>query len=319
MDREIQINRVLSCLAALSRNGVAAPLLYPIEANRALFQAMLSPRRYCQWLHGRAKRLHPEKLLEISELLPEYDPVLHNHLMTVERNPVLGLIRPLVQRIANLILHAKRPLLLADFGAGGMEVQRQVIASLPVGKKHPLVTFIGFDISLAACDLAQANLASQLPEGISILPSAEACARWLQQSPAPSARPIRAATCRVSIFDLPAHFAPGAFDVIFHSFFRHHLDASVLANVEATAARLGRRVWEYDGYQNWPTVMWASLFSWHNPIFLAATLLSHRRFATRRQLLASHKGSRLRFYGNGCYLREINYQAKRRTKRWMET
>ena len=303
MDREKQITRVLSLLDSLARESVSAARTYAIEENRALFEAMRSPGRFVRWLTGRAIKLAPERLVEINELLPELDQAVHARLIAFERNKRFGLLKPLVQRIRDLIRTADRPLVLADFGSGGMEVERQVIESLAHEKDHPLVTFVGFDASSEAGVLARRNLAARVPEGISVFQSADACARWLKEPALIPGQAVRVAFCRTSILELPQDFAHGTFDVIFHSFFQHHLDARHLRKPEESVA-LGGRVLEYDGFHDWLAMMVVSILGWNDPVFLAAGMVSHRRLATRDQVIARSTNSRLHFYPNGCYLRE---------------
>lgn len=302
MDRDNQITQVLARLAALAQDPLCAARADAIDANRVLFAALRSRGEYYHWLRGAARKLAPQRLLEINELLPEYDGLVHDRLIAIEQCRHLGLMRPLVQRIRTLILAAHHPLVLADLGSGGMEVERQVIESLAAVPHHPAVTFLGFDRSADAGELARRNLAPVA--ALRVLPSLEECARWLKEPGLDSSRSIRVAFCRAAIDDLPGAFAAGTFAVLFHSFFRHHLDDDVMRQVDARVTPLGQRVLEYDGYRNWKASLYLSLFSWRDPIFLAAALMSHYRYATRRQLIARCTNSRLILFRHGCYLRE---------------
>jgi hypothetical protein len=121
------------------RHGYAgnADMLYAIEENLLFLKAIRSLPRYFAWLVGRAPHIDGTRLKELTDFpVPEWDVAMHTRLIEMQRKEKVGLIEPLVQKVCEYITKENRELVMANFGAGGMEVDRQVIARL-LEKKYP--------------------------------------------------------------------------------------------------------------------------------------------------------------------------------------
>ena len=103
-----------------------------MEENIAFFQAAKTVFGYIRWLITRAGKINKKELRELTDLHPDkWDREMHTKLIEVERKKFPGLIKPLVDQIVSLIIsNEHRPLVLANLGCGGMEIERKVIMKL---------------------------------------------------------------------------------------------------------------------------------------------------------------------------------------------
>ena len=162
MSKRIQeINSAIEKLEAFKNDSTYAKVAYAIDENVVFMKSIKRLTSYVWWLIAHSKKTLPDELLELTDFpVEEWDIKMHRRLIEIERNKHIGLGKPLVDKITAFVLREDRPLVLVNLGAGGMEVDRQVIASLIEGKhRHPTI-FIGVDKSLTTHKIAKENLGS---------------------------------------------------------------------------------------------------------------------------------------------------------------
>lgn len=292
--RRDELELILAQLQQHSAQAISAGHGYALDETVRLIESLSSVSRYLDWFAHRLPQLLPDRLLELNELLPEWDEPIHRQLLHIERNRWPGFIRPIVNRLALEIAAAGRPITIVDLGAGSMEIERQVISRLRT--QRLAVTFIGIDESASAHQHARDNLANS-DTAIEIIQAPLDQALDLARRPADDFRVILCQASASAIAQLPHQ----SIDLLFHSFMRHHLTTTEQLALDASAAQVARRCLEYDGYHCRAHLIPLSILTWHHPGFLAASLFSHARFPTRPQLRARHNG-RVKFFQNSCYL-----------------
>ena len=145
-NRKEIIKEVLNHLKLLQSNNSINQ--YAVEENINFFKASKSIPTYLFWVIKKAPRVDGERLLEINDLLQKWDLAMHERLIEIEKRTFPGLITPLVEKIANIILNTNNQITVMSFGCGGMEAERQIISSLIANKHDTRVVFIGVDRSL---------------------------------------------------------------------------------------------------------------------------------------------------------------------------
>ena len=129
--RIVEINGILEKLLEFKNDPRYGDRLYAIEENIRFAEAIKSLPSYVWWLLTKAPKIDGSRLLELTDFpVEEWDVRMHGRLMEVERDKKIKLIKPLVDKITEFIIQENRPLVLANLGAGGMEVDRQVISNL---------------------------------------------------------------------------------------------------------------------------------------------------------------------------------------------
>lgn len=279
----------------------AAGRIYALDETICLMKALRSVGGYVNWLARRMPGLRPDGLLELNELLPEWDEPIHRKLLKVERDRWPRFVRPLVNRITDEISAADRPMVVMDLGAGSMEIERQVICRL-LHTKCAGVSFIGLDEAPTAIEHARSNLAG-LGAAVELIEADLPEALALCQLPKPGLRVIICQASASSLADITDH----SVDLLFHSLMRHHLSSSEQMQLDATASRIAHGVIDYDCYRGGIHLLPLSLLTWQDPAFLAATLFSYVRCPTVRQLKA-RRGT-LSIHRNGCYLNSLGLRA----------
>jgi SAM-dependent methyltransferase len=302
-NRKSWINEILKELNVLKNN---CPLSnrYALEENIAFFQAAKTIFGYIRWLITRAGKINKKELLELTDLQPDrWDREMHEKLIEVERMKSPGLIRPLVDQIISLIITTKqRPLVLANLGCGGMEIERQVIRRLISVGHNCHIIFIGIDKSPVTQETAIENL-QDVRDYADIVQIENLDNEFLQQFYRKESNKFHVILCKNDIFKLDNHFPRKTFDIIYHSLFKHHLNDREKLRMDEIAQRLSKHVLEYDGYRSWLTLIPQTITAWNHPIFLNASILSNFRFLTKKELkTTTSKTSQLCFYKTGTYL-----------------
>ncbi|MBI4099355.1 nitroreductase family protein [Candidatus Parcubacteria bacterium] len=306
-DRAATIGEIIQDLRRLA--AVAPQERTAIEENVAFFEAAKTIPSYVGWLASRGRKLEGQNLRELTDFsLPRWDAEMHTRLIAVERRRFPGLIRPLVARLARGIRGHTGTLVLANFGCGGMEVERQVLAGPAVSGGGSRVIFIGFDKSPAAHRIARENLSSLLPWPAFY--EVEHLDHGLLQEIVrcePAARIVILA--KNNLFLLRDDFPSQTFDVVFHSLFKHHLADPQQADLDATIKELAKYSLEYDGYRSWLVMAPQTVTTWRYPVLLGATIFSDLRYRTKAELRSRYRGDRLTFFPIGTYLREPRLHA----------
>jgi len=299
--RNNQITNIVKELNALKKETTVQDMIYAIDVNIEFFKVARSILSYCKWLLSRARKLDSNKLLEINELLPKYDEEVHRKLIEIERKKFPGLIEPLVSYIFNFITMADNDVIICSLGAGGMEVERQVIERLHKTDYQHNILFIGFDISDSARNTARNNLKTLNFMEITVVDLDSHATDFV-----PKLNQLRlknkftVVLCKENIFSLDKVMPPKSFDLIYSCLFYHHLIRSQGELLESICSKISRTSIEYDGYKSMLHVIPQTLESWSCPVFMNATIFSNLRFPTKAEL--KHKSNKIQFFKVGTYL-----------------
>lgn len=304
-DRKTVLAHILTDLESMKTNGFLNQ--YAIDELIHFFHAIQSWPKYLFWLFGRARTLDRARLLELTDLpFPRWDREMHLKLMEVESRDFPGLITPLVDRVVDAILQkGSDPFVTANLGCGGMEVERQILKRLHAKKHSGQVVFIGFDISATVHEIAKDNLRN-VESDIVIHEVASLDSEKLVGILAQEKKRHVVILAKNDIFALPNHFKPGAFDVMYHTLFKHHLTAQQKENIDSVIEQLTRFGIEYDGYKSWPHILIPhTLTAWKYPAYFNGTIFSDFRYFTKQELRQqSRVGWSLKIFPVGTYLKE---------------
>jgi hypothetical protein len=303
--RNQEIKEAIAKLESFKNDPAYAKDLYAIDENIVFLKSIKHLASYFGWLVSRSKKIAPARLLELTDFpVEEWDVKMHRRLMEIERNKFIGVGKPLVDKIVASVAGEKRAQVLVNLGAGGMEVDRQAIAALLEKKyAHPLIV-IGVDKSPVSRALAKENMSS-LGSAVKVIECGELTHQRLNEIEAAN-KGIAVILCKNDIFTLDRDFPPAAFDLMYHSLFKHHLAPELRPRLDALMKKLAHHVYEYDGYRTWGVIVPQTVVAWNYPFFLSGTVLSNIRFdkeAAVRERAAAAKS--LAFYpGTGHYLLE---------------
>lgn len=274
---------------------------YAIDENIAFFDAIRSIFKYIRWLLIRAPKIDGKSLLEINDLLPQWDESMHRKLMEVERKEFPGLIAPLVKQLSNIILGSKVPLILVNLGCGGMETERQIIDFLLKNKFSSKITFVGIDRSEIASRLIINNIKA-FGDMVDFFAVDNLDDTKLVELRKTSSKKYLIIFCKNNIFDLDKYFSQNVFDITFHALFRHHLSEKDRLDIDVITEKLSKSVIEYDGYLSRVNIIPQTIAGWNAPVFLNAAIFSHLRFLRKKDLLVLNKNKKILFTKIGYYL-----------------
>lgn len=298
--RQEQIDRLTHALEQLlARPGVTAEVAAGVTENLVMLRASSGVVSYLHWLWTKGLGLPRNRLIEVQDLLPEFDAQIHAGLLEVEQGRYPNLILPLVQTLKGAVTNANRPVSVVDLGAGAMTTERRVLGEL-IAQRHPHpILMIGVDHSATAREIARRQMAS-LGDEVEIveadvldLPRCLSDARQLRRH--------RVILADVAVEDLPRN-PPVKADVVFHCFLRHHLAERAAVELDGLALSMGRRVLEYDGFRNAVALAFFSAYGWRDPTFLAATIFSYLSFSTRGVIARRAGEDSISFHRTGTYL-----------------
>jgi hypothetical protein len=302
--RVAQIQQALAKLEAFKRDPAYASQQYAIDANLAFLKAAQSLPRYLWWLFTVAPRLDGSRLLELTDFpVEEWDIEMHTSLIEMQKRKNPGLITPLVSAIRDYIKTEDRDLVIANLGAGGMEVDRQVV-EWALNTNHPhRLTIVAVDKSPITRKIADKNL-KEFADKAEIVEVGEITAEDLKRMRENAQKQILIVMCTNDIFDLPKAFPEKYFDLMYHSLFLHHLNSSQQQAIEQVMKSLSKTCYEFDGYRHWPLGFVQSMFSWASPVFLNGTIISMARYITKEDIV--QKAGKLSYYNNTAhYLRRF--------------
>lgn len=303
--RKIEIGGILERLREFRNDPRYGDRLYAIEENMRFAEAMKSLPRYGWWLLTRAPKIDGTRLLELTDFpVEEWDVKMHGRLMEIERNKNIKLIKPLVDRILKFVFDENRPLVMANLGSGGMEVDRQVISELIDKRYDKPIIFIGVDKSPITNKIAKENLNS-LGKGIEIFDIENLTKNRLEEIVGTNKR-VAVILCKNDIFNLGIEFPPKYFDLVYSSLFKHHLTEDDKEKLDKTIKEISKKSLEYDGYRSWLIIPLQTLTGWNYPNFLNAEIFSNLRFTNKMNLInySQNKGKILFYKGTGFYLLE---------------
>ncbi len=275
---------------------------YAITENIRFFRASRSMWSYVTWLLT-AGRLDARRLLEINELLPEYDKQLHDSLIEIERKKFPGIIEGAVQYLELLRrkVDADR-IRIGSIGSGGCEVERQFIertlrAPLGTGK----VTIVAFDISIAAHDRAEENLESLKSERIRMVRVPQLTAESLRTLETETTQDMLVVFAHNDIFTLDSIFEKQTFTVLMSVLFLHHLPRNLGVELVRLMERAATYVMHYDGYRSLPHMIIQSFAGWKQPVFMNAAVFSNLRFWTKRGVSEAFAHMEVVSYSHGHF------------------
>ncbi|MBM2818187.1 MAG: hypothetical protein HW401_777 [Parcubacteria group bacterium] len=304
--RRIEIDSILQKLREFKNDQRYSDRLYAIEENMRFAEAMKTLPSYVRWLLMRAPKIDGSKLLELTDFpVEEWDVRMHKRLIEMERKDRPGLVKPLASKVVDIILKENRPLILANLGAGGMEVDRQVISHLLEKNYDKQIIFIGVDKSPITNKIAKENLNS-LGKAVGIFDIGILTKNKLEEI-AKANKGIAVILCKNDIFNLNVEFPPKYFDLVYNSLFKHHLtEESDKDKLDKIIKEISKKSLEYDGYKNWPIMALQTLAGWNYPNFLNAEIFSNLRFKDKKNIIFSSRNKgKISFYkGTGFYLLE---------------
>lgn len=301
--RKIEIGGILEKLREFENDSRYGDRIYAIQENIKFAEAIKSLPRYAWWLLTRAPKIDGARLLELTDFpVEEWDVRMHGRLMEIERNKNIKLIKPLVDRILKFVFDENRPLIMANLGAGGMEVDRQVISELIDKKYDKPIIFIGVDKSPITNKIAKENLNS-LGKGIEIF-DIENLAKNRLDEIAGANKGVAVILCKNDIFSLDVEFPPKYFDLVYSSLFKHHLTEDGRQKLDKTIKEISKKSLEYDGYRSWRVIIPQTIVGWNYPNFLNAEIFSNLRFKDKKSLIVflGNKGKISFYKGTGFYL-----------------
>lgn len=304
MSRNEVIDSAIKRLRAFALKNTDDKRAYAIEANIAFLEAARSIPRYFWWLFRVAPKLDGSRLLELTDFpVEEWDVAMHERLIEMQKRKRPGLIAPLVGAITEYVQKESHDLVIADLGAGGMEVDRQVAEwALKTNYPHTF-TIVAVDKSPITRRIADKNL-KELANDVEIIETSELSMNELQQMRKNATKKILVVMCTNDIFALDRQFPSKYFDLVYHSLFRHHLNLAEQEKLDHTIQTISKRHFEFDGYKSWPHGFIQSMFAWTSPVFLNGTIISMARYKTKIQ--ASQESGEVSYYTNTAhYLRKF--------------
>ncbi len=301
--RKILIENIINDLLQIRKTGIENK--YALEENIKFFKAARSPLLFIFWLIFRAPTINGTLLLELCDIsFQKWDHQMHEHLIEIQRKPFPGLIRPLVNAINNFIHKSTtKNLTLVNFGSGGLEIERQLISHILISHSAKNVTFICIDNSQTAHEIGKNNL-YPLRESIQIIEIEKLNKDGLVSILDNREKPCQIILCRNDIFSILNEFQDMKFDLVYNSFFMHHLNLEKERRLLTLIESLTKHYFEYDGYKSWLIMIPQILTIWKHPVLLNATIFSDLRYKTKNELVVRKKGS-ITFSRTGTYLSKL--------------
>jgi len=275
--RKKEIKKILQELSIFPRNISTD---YARYENILFFESLANPFRYFKWLIDATPRIQrTDELFEINELLTQYDEQMHHGLVAVERATFPKLIEPLVHELYLYIKNNNEPVTLLCLGAGGMEVERQIICRLKLEGWNGSLLFVCVDRSPKAHSFARKNLAET---NVPIVFKKEIRNKEIIEMNTDQG--IKILQCTNDIFALDKYFASAKFDLVYNSFFLHHLSYSQRTSLNKIMQIIAKTTIIYDGYRSSFHLLPQSLVAWNNPILMNASIFSGLRYLSKKEI-----------------------------------
>lgn len=304
-----KITEILNELNQLKNNTINNRMLYAIQENIIFFKSAKTIPAFISWLIRIAPKLDGTKLLEINDLLPKYDTEVHSKLIEMERRPKPGLIKPAFDRIISYIKDNNSNLILASFGSGGMELERQIMDFLLKKNFSKKILFVAIDQSSLAHQISKNNY-KELGDNIESYDFDECAPTDLEYVIKVQQKTFAFIHCKNDIFSMPKIFYNKVFNLSYHTHFKHHLTNFQKNQLDQVVDSLSEKVIEYDGFLNWIGMIPQTFIGWDNPVFLNAEILSNLRYFKKPDIIRmskeKHPESHLTFSKLGFYVLEYN-------------
>src|SRR3989338_5064144 len=292
-----EIGSAIEKLEQLKHDPTFTEKMYAIEANFEFLNAIKTVPRYINWLLTKASKLDSAKLLELTDFpVPEWDIKMHKRLIEIERRDRPGLVKPIVDAVVDEFAKAGKDMIVADLGAGGMEVDRQVaIRSAKSSFAHKL-TIVAFDKSATTREIARENLADISAE-VEIVETGILTQTELESLRKKAAKKVLIIMATNDIFDLSTSFPEKYFDIVYHSLFKHHLDKREQEKFEGVILNVSKIAFEFDGYRSFfPHLLIQSAMAWSSPVFLNGTVFSMLRYKNKNDF-----SQNVKFFNNTAH------------------
>ncbi|MDP3996641.1 MAG: hypothetical protein Q8P86_03040 [bacterium] len=303
--RQEEIEEIIGNLKELKRDEDKNKE-YAIDANIAFFTALLSYRSFLRWFIFHCSQVDGVKLLELTDFNnASWKAEFYKQMILFEKDRFPYFIRPLVNRLVQFIKSQSRDVVVASFGCGPMEIERQVLKRLESDKFPHSVTFVGFDTERVAIDFAKRNLSSleTLHINVDEFVGANNLKGKIQGQ---KKAKYSVLLTSVDVFDLPVLLGDYKFDILFHSLFRHHVK-HLSHNLENLTRRISQSSIEYDGYRSFWRILPPSIEFWNSPVFLNSAVFSNLRYDQKSEvMLRKREGFKLSFFPQGTYLLEYS-------------
>lgn len=284
-----------------------------VEINIEFFRMLRFPLGYLWWLLFRAPRLRRERarIVELADLpFPRWQNVLLETLSWFEiwMGRILRPIRhEIIRELERLKKIKTEPIVVASFGCGGMELERQILYQLLRSRFDFPLLIIGVDYSPAILDVITRKFANLVSRGMLEI---ETISRLGTEEL--NELKVRAAARRFSIVlfntdalelqDLPED----SFDLVYHTRLRHHLTVEERDRLDKLVIHLAPKFMELDDVFSITGIILESIFIWRFPVVLNGGILSYLRDFSKKELKAQkEKGWQVDIYSKPllCYLR----------------
>ena len=308
--RSQQINEILADLKSLRSHP---DYKEGVEINIEFFRMLRFPLSYLWWLLFRAPRLRRErtKIVELADLpFPRWQNVLLETLSWFEiwMGRILRPIRQqIIQELERLKKTKKEPIVVASFGCGGMELERQVIYQLLRSRFDFPLLIIGVDYSPAILDVITrkfANLISR--ELLKIETISQLGTKELNELKAmATAQRFSIVLFNTDAFELQ-QLPEDSFDLVYHTRLRHHLTVAERDRLDKLTIHLAPKFMELDDVFSIPGIIVESIFIWRFPVILNGGILSYLRDFSKKEIRAQEKkGWQVSIHSKllSCYLR----------------
>ena len=249
--------------------------------------------------------------MELADLpFPEWQNVLLETLSWFEiwigriLRPIKQEIMKEVERLSKI---KKEPVVLASFGCGGMELERQILYQFLRNRFNFPLLIIGVDYSPAIMDVIGRKFANLVSRGMVKIETVshldiEGFHRLKAGAATRRATIVLFQTDAFELQNLPEN----SFDLVYHTRLRHHLTISERVRLDELCMHLAPRFVELDDVYTIPGVMAMSVFIWRFPVVLNGGILSYLRDYSKKELEGlRQKGWQVEIYSQilTCYLR----------------
>ena len=284
--RRQEIEEALAQLGDFKSNSAYADKRYAIDANIGFLKAARSIPKFFSWLLTVAPKLDGSQLLELTDFpIEEWDIKMHGRLIEMQKREQPGLIAPLVKSIIAHLERESREMFIADLGAGGMELDRQIIEWAVKSKHLHALTIIAIDKSPTTRRIAEENLQS-LKNEIVLVEVGDVTFSEIQRMRQEAQKKILVVMCTNNIFELKKKFQPQCLDLAYHSLFRHHLTLPQQKDLDEVCNTISKRYMELDGFKSWMVVIPQIIVGWNHPHFLNGEIFSNLRFRTKKEIVS---------------------------------
>jgi hypothetical protein len=282
---------------------------YSIDQNIIFFRSISTHCRFLRWYWKNMYLINSSQLTELTDFENEdFREELHYGLLKIERRSYPGLTSPLVKTVFDYISNLKKPVLVGEMGSGSLEVVRQLILRILKRNINTQITFIAFDKVYSSSQMALENLAS-LKEKIEIYKTNYLTVEYLNKVNDHRSKNIIVILVQKDIFDLNLEKQNIKFDVIYHSFFKHHIENINKPLLDLMIKKISLKSFEYDDFRSSLGVLIHAFYTWKNPVLMNGAVFSILRSPTLNSLKQTSDSLKIYGFGlnlawRGTYLRE---------------